>query len=158
MIYEQPGGLSIAWQVRQAYSHWARLLPWDFFITLTLDTGGLQSEAYLLRRLSRFIATIQSRCNGALPRLLLGVERQQRGTAHAHGLMFLHGRTRVPAELETLWFGIAGGWAVIRRFVPHAGAIDYVTKVAGASGELHLLGPWPSYEKIAGNHALGLCP
>ena len=108
-------------EAQSAYSDWLSQEDWDLFITLT-DPGFSHPEAmykrfrYLENNINRFLYGKNHWKKGKGVETICGLERQQRGSVHAHALMrFPDHNIKDPTQFSlAYWQKFAtelGGWA-----------------------------------------------
>ena len=135
---------------REAWSTWLSQEKWDVFLTLT-DPGMSHPEhmykrwRYFENSVNRHLYGNNFKRKGKGIETVVGLERQQRGSVHAHGLIRLPDHNaRDPRQFSwKYWQNFAtelGGWA--RLDIPRSNqdVVDYVTKYVTKEGDL-ILGP-----------------
>lgn len=133
-----------------AWSAWLSKEPWDAFVTLT-DPGLSHPEhmskrfRYLENLINRSLYGNNYKRRGQGIETVCGLERQNRGSVHAHALVRLpdHDINNPVYFSWRHWQKKAsdlGGWA--RLDIPKSSndVVDYVTKYVCKEGEI-LLGP-----------------
>jgi hypothetical protein len=136
-------------QARQCWTMWFDGLPWDLYATMTLPIGGRESADFALRCLKKWRRDM-AREHGRELRLAVGLELQDRGTAHLHVLGY--GLTSVDAATiqrsRAYWRKASGGGrADIEAYEVNGGAASYVAKCVTLDITPLLIGPWPTYAK-----------
>lgn len=133
---------------REAWADWLSHEPWDVFVTLT--DPGLSHPEHMAKRFRYFENSINRtlygnkfRKKGLGIETVVGLERQARGSVHAHGLVRLPDHdARNPQHFSLrYWQKFAtdlGGWA--RLDVPRnsTDVVAYVTKYVCKEGDLIL--------------------
>jgi len=133
---------------RKAWSDWLSTEPWDVFLTLT-DPGLSHPEAmykrwrYFENNVNRKLYGNNFKRRGQGIETVVGLERQNRGSVHAHGLIRLPDHdAKDPGQFSwRYWQKFAtelGGWA--RLDIPRSNkdVVDYVTKYVCKEGDLIL--------------------
>lgn len=135
---------------REAWSTWLSAEKWDVFLTLT--DPGLSHPEHMAKRWRFFETTVNKslygknfRRKGLGIETIVGLERQQRGSVHAHGLIRLPDHdAKDPNQFSWRhWQKFAsnlGGWAKLDIPRSSADVVDYVTKYVVKDGEL-IIGP-----------------
>lgn len=137
-------------QAREAWAGWLSAAPWDVFFTLT-DPGMSHPEhmakraRYLEANINHALYGNHYRRRGQGIETVTGLERQQRGSVHAHMLMRLpdhNVRDRSQFSLGE-WKRFAdglGGWSWPEIPRSQEDTVAYVTKYVVKEGDL-MLGP-----------------
>jgi len=135
---------------RLAWSEWLSVEKWDVFLTLT-DPGLSHPEAmskrwrYFENSVNRKLYGNNFKRRGQGIETIVGLERQIRGSVHAHGLIRLPDHdVKDPNQFSwKYWQKFAtdlGGWA--RLDIPRSSddVVAYVTKYVVKGGDL-IIGP-----------------
>ena len=133
---------------REAWSSWLSKEKWDVFLTLT-DPGLSHPEhmykrwRYFENNVNRTLYGNHFKRRGQGIETVVGLERQARGSVHAHGLIRLPDHdAKDPTQFSWKhWQKFAsdlGGWA--RLDIPRSNedVVDYVTKYVVKDGDLIL--------------------
>lgn len=135
---------------REAWSTWLSAEKWDVFLTLT-DPGLSHPEAmykrwrYFENSVNRRLYGNHHKRRGQGIETIVGLERQQRGSVHAHGLIRLPDHdAKDPLQFSwRYWQKFAtglGGWARLDIPRSNSDVVDYVTKYVVKDGDL-IIGP-----------------
>lgn len=135
---------------REAWSGWLSAEKWDVFLTLT--DPGLSHPEHMYKRWRYFENSVNRNLygnnfkrRGQGIETVVGLERQTRGSVHAHGLIRLPDHdAKNPTQFSWRhWQKFAselGGWARLDIPRHHDAVVDYVTKYVCKDGDL-ILGP-----------------
>ena len=135
---------------RDAWAHWLSSERWDLFVTLT--DPGLSHPEHMAKRFRYFENCVNRHLYGSKFRrrgqgieTVVGLERQQRGSVHAHGLVRLpdHDISNPRHFSLRYWQKFAsdlGGWSRLDRPRNSSDVVAYVTKYVVKDGEL-IIGP-----------------
>ena len=139
-------GIQIRREAQQAYSEWLSAEKWDLFVTLT-DPGLSHPEA-MFKRYRYFENSINKSLygnkfwkRGKGIESVCGLERQKRGSVHAHAVIRLPDndiRDRSQFSLK-YWQNFAtelGGWSWLEIPRSSEDVTSYVTKYVCKEGEL----------------------
>lgn len=133
---------------RNAWSQWLSQEKWDVFLTLT--DPGLSHPEHMYKRWRYFENSVNRslygnnyRRRGQGIESVVGLERQQRGSVHAHGLIRLpdHDATDPLQFSWRHWQKFAselGGWARLDIPRSNTDVVAYVTKYVVKDGDLVL--------------------
>lgn len=135
---------------RKAWSDWLSAENWDVFLTLT-DPGLSHPEAmskrwrYFENSVNRKLYGNNFKRRGQGIETIVGLERQTRGSVHAHGLIRLPDHdVSDPTQFSwRYWQKFAtdlGGWAWLDIPRSNSDVVAYVTKYVVKGGDL-ILGP-----------------
>lgn len=133
---------------REAYADWLSSEKWDLFVTLT-DPGLSHPEhmskrwRYLENSINRNLYGNNFRRRGQGIETVFGLERQSRGSVHAHGLVRLPDHDiRDPLQFSLRhWQKFAtdlGGWALLEIPKSSGDVVAYVSKYVTKEGDLHI--------------------
>lgn len=137
-------------EARDAWAHWLSAEKWDVFLTLT-DPGMSHPES-MYKRWRYFVNNVNKSLYGRhfyrrTPGIeeVVGLERQQRGSVHAHGLIRLpdhdvNDPTQFPWKYWQKFASDLGGWAMLDIPKSSDAVVDYVTKYVCKEGDL-VIGP-----------------
>lgn len=137
-------------KAREAMTQWTSAMPWDAFLTLT--DPGLSHPEHMTKRCRYFEATVNRDLygnnherRGRGIETLTGIERQERGSVHAHMLLRFPDhdiRDRDQVSLAYLQKKAAslGGFAWLEVPRSQADVVAYVTKYVLKDGDI-ILGP-----------------
>lgn len=152
-------GYELNHSCREAWAEWLSAEPWDAFVTLT-DPGLSHPEhmskrcRYLETQINEHLYGRNFRRKGKGIETIWGLERQTRGSVHAHGLVRLpdHDITDPNQFSLRYWQDFASKLGYDRRTRKPSGfaridlprstddVVDYVTKYAVKGGEI-IIGP-----------------
>lgn len=143
---------------RDAWAQWLASEPWDLFVTLT-DPGLSHPEhmekrwRYVERSINESLYGKNFRRRAQGIETIVGLERQTRGSVHAHGLIRLPDHDiRDPAQFSLRYWqdfcsklgrtrdGAPGGWAMLDLPRSNEDVVAYVSKYVVKDGEL-IIGP-----------------
>jgi len=161
-----------AFELNQAsrieWSTWLSAEKWDVFLTLT-DPGLSHPEhmhkrwRYLENNMNRKLYGKHFRRRGEGIETVVGLERQQRGSVHAHGLIRLPDHdVSDPIQFSwRYWQKFAtdlGGWARLDIPRSQGDVLAYVTKYVCKEGDLYI-GPNfnPGQSRTFEDTLLGKC-
>lgn len=131
-----------------AYSTWLSSEKWDVFLTLT--DPGLSHPEHMYKRWRYFENSVNRRLYGNHWKrraqgieTVVGLERQTRGSVHAHGLIRLPDHdVKDPLQFSwRYWQKFAsdlGGWAKLDIPRSSEDTVNYVTKYVCKEGDLIL--------------------
>jgi hypothetical protein len=144
---------------RDAWAKWLSAEKWDVFLTLT--DPGLSHPEHMLKRWRYVERSINEGLYGKNFRrrnqgieTIVGLERQKRGSVHAHGLIRLPNHdARDPSQFSLAYWqafcsklgidkktGLPAGWAMLDIPRSNDDVVAYVSKYVVKDGEL-VIGP-----------------
>jgi hypothetical protein len=135
---------------REAWSTWLSAERWDVFLTLT--DPGLSHPEHMYKRWRYFENSVNRQLygnnfkrRGQGIETVVGLERQNRGSVHAHGLIRLPDHDVKDSRQFSwrYWQKFAtelGGWAKLDIPRSNTDVVAYVTKYVCKDGDL-ILGP-----------------
>ena len=150
--------------IQHAWVGFLGFLPWQLFVTLTIDPKRL-SSGISCHRISR---EAFGWCNDACRTYrrpmgwVYAPERTRSGRWHAHALLIgvpvIRGEVSTLPEAAGIWKA-RNGRIDIRRVYEAAGAMLYATKQAAATGEIVVSDTLGTYRRsLAATRAVDLCP
>ena len=151
---------------REAWSQWLSAEKWDVFLTLT--DPGLSHPEHMYKRFRYFENSVNRKLygnhfkrRGKGIETIVGLERQQRGSVHAHGLIRLPDHdAKNPTQFSwRYWQKFAselGGWARLDIPRSNTDVVAYVTKYVVKDGDLVIGDNFdPNNPRIVENSLLG---
>ena len=151
---------------REAWSDWLSGEKWDVFLTLT--DPGLSHPEHMYKRFRYFENSVNRKLygnhfkrRGKGIETIVGLERQQRGSVHAHGLIRLPDHdAKNPTQFSwRYWQKFAselGGWARLDIPRSNTDVVAYVTKYVVKDGDLVIGDNFdPNNPRIVENSLLG---